>query len=201
MTTSTTIKNVKGDVTPLERNKIINKEVMEEETLPRLHQKIANELIEGNVVLDLGCGSGHMSRLLPDKKFYNVDCVKRNVPNFQLADLSHDKIKIKGKADVALLIDVLEHLENPWHIIREAKRLSKSIIISVPVVSDLRNKLIYMMHGRFYHFFQGDDDHTQPIFPQQLRLMRGDWKLHREIIYKDPKGSGAKALVQKWVKN
>jgi len=30
--------------------------------------------------------------------------------------------------------------------------------------------------------------------------MRGDWILEKELIYTDPNGSGAKALVQKWKK-
>ncbi len=187
-----------ADFTPLERNRQLNAHVAEEQTMPGLHQRIL-PLVTGERILDLGCGSGHFSRLLPDKKFSLVDCLPRPGLNNIVLDLSHDTLPFKdGAFDTILLLEVAEHLENPWHAVREAKRCGRSLIISTPVVDDLRNKLIYLLHGRFFFFFNDDNDHIQPLFRKQLDWMRGDWTKTEEFVYGD--GSGGKTLIQKWAR-
>jgi len=186
------------DFTPLGQNKRHNATVAEEQAMPGLHQRLL-QLISGEKILDLGCGSGHFSRLLPDKKFSLVDCLPRQGLNNTVADLSHDTLPFTDASfDTVLLIEVAEHLENPWHAVREAKRVGRCVIISTPIVDDLRNKLIYLLHGRFFFFFSGDDDHIQPLFRKQLDWMRGDWTKTEELVYGD--GSGAKTLIQKWMR-
>jgi ubiquinone/menaquinone biosynthesis C-methylase UbiE len=190
-------------MTPLEMNRLTSEE-RDEQSLPKSHERVA-QMVEGKRILDLGCGNGHFRKILKDKKVVNVDCIKKPHIDYTL-DLSHDKLPFKnGEFDTVLMCDVLEHLENPWHATREAKRVGKTVIVVVPAIDNLINRLIFLVRKRFWFYFQeygGTDGegHVTPIFPKQLDWMRDDWKLEASFVYKDPTGGGGTEFMQKWRK-
>jgi len=186
-----------NEKTPLERNKEKLAQVQDEEASHGLHS-VVTPLIHGDLILDIGCGNGHFSKLLPDKSFFHVDCVSRDLPNFTLKDVSNDKLDTYPKLfDDCLLVEILEHLENPFHAVREAKRVSKRIIITTPCVSDFMNRILYLMIGKFFYFFaERYSQHTMPIFESQLNRMRGDWLLEKSFQRRSRKMT--KTLIQVW---
>lgn len=184
----------KEEMNPLEINQKKNRTVQDEEAIKGLHNRV-KWLIDTGTFADLGCGNGHLGAMLPEKVAFNVDCVDRDVPNFHRLDLSHDRLPFK--AETVVMLEVLEHLENPWHCIREAKRIGNEIIVSVPNSQSLINRLIFLRRGRFYFFFKENDDHIQPIFRQQLDRMRDDWILAYDELHKS---GDVSCIVQKWEK-
>jgi len=44
-----------------------------------------------------------------------------------------------GNFDAALLIDVLEHLENPWDMLRVAAHNSKYLVVRQPLIANYSN--------------------------------------------------------------
>jgi SAM-dependent methyltransferase len=109
-------------------------------------------LTQSPLVVDLGCGSGTLlSRIrtvVPGARLIGFDVERKAlelahqaVPGgeFTLADLSaadFDAGELRGKADVVLCSEVLEHLEQPEHAVRRALTLLKPggvFVVTVPV--------------------------------------------------------------------
>jgi len=97
-----------------------------------------------STVVDLGCGDGGMLALLKEKNIKswgyditpaNVECAKttRNV-DARLINFKKDQIEY---GDVALLTEVLEHLEDPHGTIKNLP--SKYLIASSPYNEDDKN--------------------------------------------------------------
>lgn len=104
--------------------------------------------IDGGSVLDLGCGLGVLADKIKDAEYTGVDFCKvaigyakkhcRNKhAKFVLADILKFAREIEdGSFDTVVLSEVLEHLEHPEDIVREAKRIARiQIIVDVPMAS------------------------------------------------------------------
>lgn len=77
--------------------------------------------------------------------------------------------------DGVTLVEVLEHTENPWHVLREAVRVSKSfVLLATPFVMSDLSKALFSRTGVLWGFT--DDQrrksrHITPIFPWQVEMM------------------------------
>ncbi|MBI2596025.1 class I SAM-dependent methyltransferase [Candidatus Daviesbacteria bacterium] len=98
-------------------------------------------------VLDIGCGTGMISRTLKDKKgckialcdvAYNLMC-----DTYPVIIYDGKKLPFKdGEFSKALVIAVLHHCKNPMKILDEAARVSKKIIIMEDVFTDWFSRLV-----------------------------------------------------------
>ena len=82
-------------------------------------------------VVDIGCNEGH---LFADRDRHNVTSVDiddYDIPNFIRANAEELPIE-DNKFDMAVLGEVLEHCPNPVKAIKEAKRVAKTVVITVP---------------------------------------------------------------------
>ncbi|MFH1442446.1 MAG: methyltransferase domain-containing protein [Candidatus Micrarchaeota archaeon] len=109
--------------------------------------------VVGKSVLDLGCGEGHILNYVREKN-KDAECLgidgcaeyvsnaKKNYPKIQF---KNKKIQNLGgiRADTVLLLEVIEHSENPVDLIKIAKKHAKKrVIISVPYL-DRMNFCLY----------------------------------------------------------
>lgn len=101
-------------------------------------EKRLNELkvlgVNDGRILDVGCAYGYFLRACESRGYsiYGVDIsphainnAKRNCNgSFKIVDVEKGRIPFRNSSfKVIVLMDVLEHLENPYHLLREVCRL------------------------------------------------------------------------------
>lgn len=123
------------------------------------HSLIADRVKNNSKVLDVGCATGIMGKMLKDNISCIVDGIEldeaalkiamksnnyRKIYHFSITDESTKEfqmfMKNKEKYDYIVFADVLEHLVNPWEAIYLfSKKLSENgqILISIPNLNHL----------------------------------------------------------------
>lgn len=99
-------------------------------------------------ILDVGCAYGYFLKACEDRGFetYGVDISDYAINNarkicrakLKVIDVQKNRIPFKSSAfDAVFLMDVLEHLENPYFLLRETSRLLKKggiLYIHLPLI-------------------------------------------------------------------
>ena len=130
--------------------------------------RIAQELVEGGTVLDVGGGDGLFLSLLskrPDvTKTKLLDYSPRAVEKARAKgidaiefDLAQPLPFADNSFDVACALDTLEHLYHPAKTLREMGRVARSVVITVPN----------------FHYLMGRFDMAIGRIPFQCRPRRG----------------------------
>jgi SAM-dependent methyltransferase len=181
--------------------------------------------IEANSVIEIGCGTGAVLRMLHVMNFAQDYCC---------IDLSSSAVRftaescqafynraVVGRADalpfrdntfsVAILSHVLEHLEAPVSALREASRIARFVVVEVPTEKVVSNFVRRNILGRPYPSIVGAG-HVQFWSPSSiakfLTLDAGLEILHRHL---DPLGdeadpgskggSGARVFVKRTLRS
>ena len=141
-----------------------------EDILKLIHKK-------DHEIADLGCGEGNYLKIL-NKQGHSVtgiDIVKQFKEDFKFEKIDlNKKWKIKKQFDTILAIELIEHLENPRHLIKECKKIMKnqgSLIITSPNPSNIYSCLKLLIKGELWGFSQEEytkNGHITPIFDQDL---------------------------------
>jgi SAM-dependent methyltransferase len=162
----------------------------------RLHDQAAQLVVHvarpGAAVLDVGAGAGAFSTRLMDLG-YSVTAVDANegefdcpgVP-FSRVDLNRDSLSsvLSCQFDLACCLEVIEHVENPWQLLRNLRAIVKpdgKLVLSTPNTTSFLSRLIFLRTGRF-HQFQVDDleyGHINPVSNFELTLIavRSGWRI------------------------
>ena len=143
---------------------------MDGSLLKHLNEEEQNKFIPKNCkVLDIGAGWGRNCKLM--KNFNNfvvaieaselaISEIKSAVDNALYLDISIDRIPYEDNFfDHVMIFEVLEHLENPYHAIKEAKRVCKKndgiIHVSIPNAHQQEgykgHNHSFIYHGLFYY--------------------------------------------------
>jgi 2-polyprenyl-3-methyl-5-hydroxy-6-metoxy-1,4-benzoquinol methylase len=129
----------------------------------------------GNSVLDVGAGAGAFSKRLADAGYLvtalDVDADKwipQDVPFVRLDINLGVANSIGAKFDAVCCLEVIEHVENPWSLLRDVYAVLKPggrLILSTPNVTSFLSRLIFLRTGRFHQFSDADlaYGHTSPI--------------------------------------
>lgn len=128
-------------------------------------------------ILDVGAGTGAWAeRLLA--LGHSVTCLDRNVCDFGLkstscikADLNEDfSTAISGTYAAVTAIEVIEHLENPRHFLRQCIRLLDKggiVVLTTPNIECVAGRLRFFLSGQFRMFGTNealnDPTHITPI--------------------------------------
>lgn len=121
-----------------------------ENTSKNTHNVVESLVIEDNPVrvLDIPSGAGAFSQRMIKRSIDVCSADIENIlmienVNFTEADMNEDLPFNDSFFDSVVCIDGIEHLENPFHFVREASRITKkdgSIIISTPNINALRSR-------------------------------------------------------------
>lgn len=122
------------------------------------HNIIPSLINEYSTVLDIGCNTGFIGKILK-KKMVKIDGVDINEKALSIArkyyrntyirDLYREKLNLGGKKyDYIVFADILEHLPRPDTILLDVKKYLKAdglIIISLPNIArfEIRLKLLF----------------------------------------------------------
>jgi len=110
----------------------------------------------GGAVLDLPCGRGRLARHLGELG-YNVTAADISPDAFQLEDVACHEADLDGRIkfpdaafDAVCCVAGLEHVENPYHTLREFRRVLKPagyLVLQVPNFSSLLRRLRFLVSG------------------------------------------------------
>jgi len=136
------------------------------------------EEIKPSVLLDVGAGCGNLSYIFQCLGWKVVSCdmdfegfaLEKNC--FFKTDLNQ-KFPFDGNSfDCVVSKQVIEHLDNPRHFIREAKRLLRPggvIIFSTPNITSLTSRLSFLLRGSLTHFENYWREHRSILHYAQLK--------------------------------
>lgn len=154
---------------------------------PRVHEHVAEmvraSLPQGAAVLDLAAGSGAMCLRLKDigMRPTGTDLVPENFRlhgevDFVTANLNDElPVTLRQGFDCVIATELIEHLENPRHLIRQCHDLLKPgglLILSSPNTASSISLAQFVRTGEFRWFTPlqyTNDGHIMPILPQVLR--------------------------------
>lgn len=154
--------------------------------IPLLHEECmarieALDLPKNARVLDLGAGEGAFSHRLLDAGLQvsaaelEPGRFRLDLPcqNLNLNEDFHDKWN--EKFDLVVAIEILEHLHDPRHFIRNCLELVKPngyLLVTSPNTESWLSRIRFLRDGHFLWFDESDYDgygHVTPIFTWQVR--------------------------------
>ncbi|AWB10356.1 2-polyprenyl-3-methyl-5-hydroxy-6-metoxy-1,4-ben zoquinol methylase [Thermodesulfobium acidiphilum] len=135
-------------------------------------------LIEGfnHNILELGCGAGNtlveLKKQGKAKNAVGIDIIdlgqSKKLDKFILADIENIELNsLNEYFDVIICADVLEHLKDPWSVVRKLKNFLKTdgvLIASIPNVREYRTILSILLNGDFKYVESGILDKTHLRF-------------------------------------
>lgn len=161
--------------------------------VPGLYEYIIERVIpqislgQDSKVLDLGAGSGaFVNYLLERYPMWHIEAADLELfESFKLKDrvkftkvnLNEDfSSEIKGKFDLIITIEVIEHLENPRHLLRQCYKLlnpNGKLLITTPNIEAIPGRFRFLLKGNF-RFFDTNPATNEPthITPIQSYMFR-----------------------------
>jgi SAM-dependent methyltransferase len=120
----------------------------------------------GNTVLDVGAGAGAFSQRLADLGYsvtaLDVDPEKwipKEIP-FQVLNIDKGIAEsVNNSYDSVCCLEVIEHVENPWNLLREIYSVTKPggyLLLSTPNITSFLSRALFFLTGRFHQFDDGD---------------------------------------------
>jgi SAM-dependent methyltransferase len=135
--------------------------------------------------LDIGCGRGDLLRRVRDE--WEPSSLQGIDPLDWLDDDLRDDVDFRAVAaeqaddlpvaDRVLMVEVIEHLEAPWSVLRGAAQLvapGGRLVVSTPNVATLRHRVELGLRGHLTSFRPGYDPHLSPALPHVTERILGE---------------------------
>jgi 2-polyprenyl-3-methyl-5-hydroxy-6-metoxy-1,4-benzoquinol methylase len=118
---------------------------------PELLAFLKSIIKAGNTVLDIGCGNKWYWQHI-NANFTGIDAWERFEPDMLLDLEVYDLPLFKARFDVVLMLDVIEHLSKARGevILRQAKRIGKTVIILTPIQWDPNTQFVNDEKSDYY---------------------------------------------------
>src|SRR5581483_8612113 len=148
---------------------------------------VAAAIPDGGSVLDVGCGDGRWARWLADRasRIVGIDrdpdaiaWARRNTHaanvEFRVGDARELIARPDEVFDIALLVHVLEHIDEPVKFLGELHAVARNVAIEVP---DFESDLLNFVRLDLDQPFSSDADHVREYTEQILvdTLAAGGW--------------------------
>ncbi|MDJ0521762.1 MAG: methyltransferase domain-containing protein [Planctomycetota bacterium] len=155
-------------------------------TYAGLHERVGElmrtALEPGARVLDVAAGSGALSLRLSDLCFDMTACdyvgeafQLEGVVPFQRVNLNHEfAAELDGAYDGVTAVEIIEHLENPRHFVRQCSKLLRPggrLLITTPNIESVRSLETFLRKGTFTLFNDASYEQSGHITPV------GQWQL------------------------
>lgn len=137
----------------------------------------------GACVLDVGAGAGAFSQRLVDIGYsvtaLDIDPEKwlpRDIPFLRLDIDAGITGSVNGTYDAACCLEVIEHVENAWNLLREIYAVLKPggrLILSTPNITSFLSRLIFLRTGQFHQFDEPDlaYGHINPVTAYEIKII------------------------------
>ena len=164
-----------------------------------LHQKVFDEFFELGVnkevsILVLASGHGAFEQRLIDNGFLNLqsidieDSYKADNKNLTIRDLNKDFDDIAGDFDYIFAMEIIEHLENQFHFIRNVKTLMNFktiLIVTTPDVYRNSLRLRFLLTNEIEFFTERDLHGSGHINIIQDHVFKHNLKLSKLTLTKE----------------
>jgi hypothetical protein len=96
---------------------------------------------------------------------------------FRQLDVERDLPAALGERyDAACCLEVIEHTENPWALLRSLHALLEPagyLLLSTPNITSFLSRIVFLRTGRFHQFGDGDVayGHVNPLTSHEIRLI------------------------------
>jgi 2-polyprenyl-3-methyl-5-hydroxy-6-metoxy-1,4-benzoquinol methylase len=130
--------------------------------------------------VDIGCGTGAMLRSIRDRfepeRLIGVDVFDwldddlREDVDFRLGSASSELSRV-DHADRVLLVEALEHLDDPWSTLAAAaSRVAPGglIVVTTPNITSLRHRLELLVRAQLTSFRPDNRAHLTPALPHVI---------------------------------
>jgi ubiquinone/menaquinone biosynthesis C-methylase UbiE len=136
--------------------------------------------------LDIGSGKGELLSLFaqrfPGLQPFACDCtdklMKRIGQKVEVADLNREPLPFASETfEVVTCSETLEHLENYWHLLREAFRVLRPrgiAVFSTPNILNLRSRFRFFSSG-FYNLFGPVTPDEKDVFSPRGHISPVSW--------------------------
>lgn len=182
---------------------------MEDERNPLYYSSRRDDLIrfippESRRILEVGCAEGQTGRALRERGFEEIVGIEIDEEVAQRGERYYDKLIIgdvekiglpfeKGHFDCILYGDVLEHLVDPWRVLKEHHAFLKeggTIICSIPNIRHYRIIKKLFFKGKWEYTEDGIMDRTHLRFftIDSIRRMLGGAGFEIKGLIKRPSG-------------
>lgn len=137
----------------------------------RRHRDLVDFLLEakpslGSRVLDVGCGTGLLAKLMRSSGFSEIHGVDWTDPaavvpgvlsSYRQLDLNDQVLEreIDSKFDIIVCLDTLEHLERPAKVLRSMRQMltdSGSIYVTIPNCANMFQRFSWLMTGNSFRY-------------------------------------------------
>ena len=148
----------------------------------------------GGKALDIGAGAGAFSKRLSDSGFVvqglDVDSAKwvpADIP-FRILDIDKGlRASVDEQFDLICCLEVIEHVENPWNLLREIRDLlvpGGILILSTPNVTSFLSRALFLVFGRMHQFFEWDlvYGHINPVTDLEIETIAKSIGLSVEVV-------------------